>query len=158
MSFDKEMITPAKLKELRDQLGYSNQQMADLLGISSQTWLNKISASSNSGKISKLEFEFLLLLAGSHPDYKIEKVNEKTFSIEKSIELATSYRKEYGYVGKAGVVIVYKDEVQGWCNELRDPQQWVAGCFAIDEQGNYWTSIAGNDYDGALMWLPMKEV
>ncbi|WON75544.1 helix-turn-helix transcriptional regulator [Serratia sp. UGAL515B_01] len=74
MHFDKSMITPEKLKELRDQLGYSNHEMAQVLGISDQTWLNKISAKSNSGKISKLEYEFLLLLVNQHPKYKIKKM------------------------------------------------------------------------------------
>ena len=73
MRFDKSMITPEKLKELRDQLGYSNHEMAQLLGIGDQTWLNKISATSNSGKISKLEYEFLLLLVNHHPEYKVTK-------------------------------------------------------------------------------------
>lgn len=71
MHFDKSIITPEKLKELRDQLGYSNHEMAKLLGVSDQTWLNKISATSNSGKISKLEYEFFLLLVNKHPEYKI---------------------------------------------------------------------------------------
>jgi transcriptional regulator with XRE-family HTH domain len=71
MHFDKSTITPEKLKEFRDQLGYSNHEMAKLLGISDQTWLNKISAKSNSGKISKLEYEFFLLLTKQHPEYKI---------------------------------------------------------------------------------------
>lgn len=73
MKFDKTIITPGKLKELRDQLGYNNQQMSELLGISEQTWKNKITGSS-SGGIGKLEYEFILLLAGNHPDFKIFKL------------------------------------------------------------------------------------
>lgn len=73
MRFDKSIVTPERLKELRDQIGYSNHEMAQLLGVSEQTWWNKISAKSNSGKISKLEYEFLLLLVNQHTQYKITK-------------------------------------------------------------------------------------
>lgn len=70
MQFDKTIITKETLINLRDSLGYNNSQMAQLLGISEKTWKNKIS-NGNSGKINKLEYEFLLLLAGKHPDYSI---------------------------------------------------------------------------------------
>lgn len=73
------------------------------------------------------------------------------------IKLAQLWRSENDYARKGGVVIVFNNEVAGWCNELRDPQHWIAGCVAIDEESNCWVAIAGNDYDGALMWLPMRE-
>jgi len=38
-------------------------------------------------------------------------------------------------------------------NELRDPAHWVAGCVAVDETGQRWQTIAGDDANGALMWL-----
>ncbi|EMQ5760185.1 antitoxin Xre-like helix-turn-helix domain-containing protein [Proteus mirabilis] len=68
MKFDKKDITKETLKNLRSELNYNNAQMADLLGISEKTWKNKISGE---GKISKLEYEFMLLLIDKHPDYKI---------------------------------------------------------------------------------------
>ena len=71
MQFDKSIITKELLIGLRDSLGYNNAQMADLLGISEQTWKNKISGES-SGKINKLEYEFLLLLVDKHPNYIIK--------------------------------------------------------------------------------------
>lgn len=70
MKFEKSKVTPDKLKELREQLGYTNAQMADLLGITEQTWKNKLSGSS-SGSIGKLEYEFLLLLADKHPKFTL---------------------------------------------------------------------------------------
>lgn len=72
MQFDKSIITKELLIELRDSLGYNNAQMADLLGISEKTWKNKIS-DGNSGKLNKLEYEFLLMLVDKHPDYVIKK-------------------------------------------------------------------------------------
>lgn len=72
MQFDKSIITKELLIRLRDSLGYNNAQMADLLGISEKTWKNKIS-DGNSGKLNKLEYEFLLMLVDKHPDYVVKK-------------------------------------------------------------------------------------
>jgi hypothetical protein len=69
------------------------------------------------------------------------------------INVAMEWRKERGYKGRGGVVVVYQGEVQGWMNELRDPAHWVAGCVAVDETGQRWQTIAGDDANGALMWL-----
>lgn len=52
-----------------------------------------------------------------------------------------------------GVVIINKHgEPCGWTNKLRDPQSWEPGCIAVEENGNCWTAIGGNDYDGATYW------
>lgn len=66
---------------------------------------------------------------------------------------AQQWRITNGYVDKAGVVVIFNGEVQGWVNELRNPEHWVSGCFAVNEQGEIWQTIAGNSDDGALMWL-----
>ena len=71
------------------------------------------------------------------------------------VKLAAAWRQERGYIGRGGVVVVYRGEVQGWVNELRDPAHWVAGCIAVDEAGCRWQTIAGNEAAGALMWLPL---
>ncbi|MBO1520434.1 hypothetical protein [Oceanisphaera pacifica] len=73
-------------------------------------------------------------------------------------EHAARWRVVNGYIGKGGVVIIHQDKVQGWVNELRNPEHWVSGCTAIDERGRTWTAIAGNDNNGALFWLPSHPV
>lgn len=65
-------VTADMLIEVRDAIGYNNQQMADLLGISEKTWLNRISATGTAARISPLEYQFLLLLADRHPNYIIK--------------------------------------------------------------------------------------
>lgn len=70
------------------------------------------------------------------------------------IDDARRYRESENLVGKGGVIVLFRGEVQGWVNELRNPEHWQPGCVAVDEQGRTWTTIAGNEYDGALMWLP----
>jgi DNA-binding CsgD family transcriptional regulator len=65
-------ITANILIEIRDAIGYSNQQMAELLGISEKTWLNRISATGTAARISPLEYQYLLLLADRHPNYIIK--------------------------------------------------------------------------------------
>lgn len=70
-------------------------------------------------------------------------------------KLATQWWQEQGYTGRGGVVVVYRGEVQGWVNELRDPAHWVAGCVAVDEAGQQWQAIACNEAAGAMMWQPL---
>lgn len=43
-------------------------------------------------------------------------------------------------------------------NQLRNPEHWRPGCIAVDEQGRTWTTIAGSERDGALMWLANYEL
>lgn len=69
------------------------------------------------------------------------------------IHKAQQWRITNGYVDKAGVVVIFNGEVQGWVNELRNPEPWAPGCLAINKRGEMWQTIAGNSEDGALMWL-----
>ncbi|THJ45013.1 hypothetical protein [Aeromonas veronii] len=72
-------------------------------------------------------------------------------------QLASEWRQEQGFNGRGGVVIVFQGEVQGWVNELRDPEHWLSGCVAIDEAGQQWQTIAGSENAGAFMWLPLGD-
>ena len=69
--------------------------------------------------------------------------------------IAQTWRKQNGYVGKGGFVVLWDGEVQSWCNELRDPGHWQPGCIAVNEKGGCWRSIFGNEETGALMWLEL---
>lgn len=73
------------------------------------------------------------------------------------IEIAAKWRKENDYVNKEGVLIIYNGEVQSWVNVLRNPEHWVSGCYAISENNEIWQTIAGDEYNGALMWLRIFE-
>ncbi|WP_323144904.1 hypothetical protein [Massilia phyllosphaerae] len=70
------------------------------------------------------------------------------------IEAAKQWRERFGYVGRAGVIVVYDGEGQSWVNELRNPEHWRPGCVAVDEAGNTWTAVAGDEQNGASMWMP----
>lgn len=67
---------------------------------------------------------------------------------------ACRWRTQWDYVGRGGVVALFEGKAQGWVNELRNPEHWQPGCVAVDEQGRSWTTIAGNEREWALMWLP----
>lgn len=69
-------------------------------------------------------------------------------------QIANTYRNETGRRG--GVVVIYDGQVSGWMNELRDPQHWCPGCIAVDQDGNQWQAVGGNDYDGANEWKSGK--
>lgn len=66
--------------------------------------------------------------------------------------IAAQWRQDNGYVDKGGVIIIYRDQVQGWVNELRDPSSWRPGCIAVDSDDNQWLAVGGNEYDGAAEW------
>lgn len=64
--------------------------------------------------------------------------------------LVREYLAERGYSG--GHVIFYLGEICGWRKELSEAGGWRPGCIAVDEQGNRWGAMGGNDYDGAERW------
>ena len=74
-------------------------------------------------------------------------MSEKT-----TMEEAQEWREEYGYTGKGGVVVLWAGEAQGWLCELRAPHRWQPGCVAVDEDGNEWVAVGGNQNSGAERW------
>ncbi|MEQ5394089.1 helix-turn-helix transcriptional regulator [Proteus sp. fly-1013] len=60
-----------ELKRLRDKLGLSNSELAELMGLSEQTIKNRIASDFNKKTASKLEIEFLKLLANEHEKFTI---------------------------------------------------------------------------------------
>lgn len=65
---------------------------------------------------------------------------------------AHQWREKMGYTGKGGVIVFWHGELQGWVNELRDPESWQPGCIAIDERGRQWEATGGDNYNGATNW------
>jgi hypothetical protein len=49
--------------------------------------------------------------------------------LEKIVLLASRWRQESKRTG--GLVVVYRGDVQGWIDTLRDPQNWMPGCVAV---------------------------
>ncbi len=43
------------------------------------------------------------------------------------IDDARRYRERDALVGKGGVVVFFEGEVQGWVNQLRNPEHWRPG-------------------------------
>lgn len=72
-------------------------------------------------------------------------------------DLAREWRVKWGYVGRGGLVLVYEDEIQGWLDRLRDPDHWIPGVIAFDEDGNSWLT-AGGTRAGADKWVPNLRV
>jgi len=73
-------------------------------------------------------------------------------------EIARAWREEKGYTGRGGVIVIHDGIVNSWVDMLRNPEHWVPGCAAIDESGKSWVTIAGNERDGALVWLPRHPI
>jgi hypothetical protein len=69
--------------------------------------------------------------------------------------LAKKWRAEQGFTGRGGVIVIFDGIVNSWVNELRDPDHWVPGCIAVDESGNRWMSVGGNERTGAERWRPL---
>lgn len=68
-------------------------------------------------------------------------------------ELADSWRRKNGYADKGGVVVVFDGIVQGWVNELRNPEHWQPGCVAVDAHGAEFAAKGGDARDGAQRWV-----
>ncbi|HAR46241.1 MAG TPA: hypothetical protein DCS05_08770 [Nitrospiraceae bacterium] len=71
-------------------------------------------------------------------------------------ERASKWRSDNGYAGRGGVIVIFGGEVNGWVNELREPNHWRPGCIAVDESGREWQTRGGNAADGAVYWEPVK--
>lgn len=78
MSCDPSSYTAEQLRQLQVLTELSNEQIAEVLGISPKTWMNRISqGSETAGRMKKAEIEFLLLLAGIHPEYELNRRSVK---------------------------------------------------------------------------------
>jgi hypothetical protein len=69
-----------------------------------------------------------------------------------AVVAALNWRRQHGYGGVGGVVVLFDGEVQGWVNELRNPEQWQPSCVAVNEAGDTWVSTGGDEQIGARMW------
>lgn len=78
-------------------------------------------------------------------------------NIDKLVKKAIKWRKERARL-VGGVVILFEGDVQGWCNELRNPEHWQPGCVAVDVNLACWQAVGGNEYDGAERWQPISVV
>lgn len=69
------IASPEEVKRLRKKSGLKNREMAEFMGIGISSWQKKEIAvtSGNHNAISKAEYHLLLLLAGEHPDFILEK-------------------------------------------------------------------------------------
>ena len=69
-------------------------------------------------------------------------------------EIARRWREAERKQG--GVVIVHagSSEVSGWVNELRKPEEWEPGVFAVQEDGRIWRAEGGDWQRGATSWQP----
>lgn len=55
-----------------------------------------------------------------------------------------------------GVVLVWRGEVYGWKNELRDPASERPGAYAVDKAGLVFQAQGGDDYNGAKAWVAVN--
>lgn len=74
-----------------------------------------------------------------------------------TLRISTQWRRENGYQGRGGVVVLFDSEVQGWCRQLRDLDHWRPGCIAINEAGQHWEAIGGNELFGAQDWRRLED-
>ncbi|ELR5578979.1 XRE family transcriptional regulator [Escherichia coli] len=70
---------PSTVKALRLEAGLTQKECSLIYGVGIRTWQKKEEENTqNSQKLSKVEFEYLLLLAGEHPDYVLNKRNNSS--------------------------------------------------------------------------------
>lgn len=54
---------------------------------------------------------------------------------------------------QGGIVMIWEGEVYAWKNEVRDPQCERRGVYAVDEAGQIFIALGGDDYNGAERWV-----
>ena len=70
--------TPENIKKLRKKIGLTQTECGEIFGVGLSTWQKKEAKTHNQLNLSKGEFEYLLLLAGEHPEYVLCKRGNKT--------------------------------------------------------------------------------
>lgn len=65
---------------------------------------------------------------------------------------ALDWRMENGYVDQRGVVVFFGCTVQSWVDQLRNPEHWQPGCIAVNEDGDTWITVGGDERSGATTW------
>ena len=69
--------TPENIRLIRKKIGMTQTECAKLFGISLRSWQRReANGTVKDIQISKIEYEHLLLLAGEHPDFVLEKRNK----------------------------------------------------------------------------------
>lgn len=74
--------TPDNIKVLRKKIGLTQKECAEMFGISPRSWRRKEEPQTTASNtaLSPIEFTYLLLLAGEHPDFILEKRNKEVAS------------------------------------------------------------------------------
>ncbi|HFO7682285.1 TPA: helix-turn-helix domain-containing protein, partial [Escherichia coli] len=70
--------TPENIKKLRKKIGLTQTECGEIFGVGLSTWQKKEAKTHNQLNLSKGEFEYLLLLAGEHPEYVLCKRGNMT--------------------------------------------------------------------------------
>lgn len=55
-----------------------------------------------------------------------------------------------------GVVLIWKGQVYGWKDSLRDASQERPGAYAVDEAGHVFIAEGGDDDIGAKCWASVE--
>lgn len=74
-------------------------------------------------------------------------------------DIAAKFRDDHGYSGRGGVVVVFLGEACGWVDKLRNPEHWLVGAIAVDEEGNKWRAVGRTSSDdSASAWELIRPV
>ena len=74
--------TPENIKRLRKKIGLTQKECAEIFSMNPRTWRRKEEpvGTASGTTLTQIEFKFLLLLAGEHPDYILCKRNSDSGS------------------------------------------------------------------------------
>lgn len=69
--------SPENIKVLRKKIGLTQKECAEMFGMTARSWRRKEEPQTTASNttLSPIEFNYLLLLAGEHPDYVLCKRN-----------------------------------------------------------------------------------
>lgn len=73
--------------------------------------------------------------------------------------LAKRYRTDgREYERHGGYVLIEDRAAYGWKKFLDQPEREKPGALAVDEGGNVWQAVGGDDYNGARRWVPITQI
>ena len=108
----------SEVAELRERIGLTQSQMAEIMGLSLSTWQRKESDNAKKLVETKIaEFNFLLLLAGLHPEYQLGNRDlENVLKRKSTAPEVTALREKLG-LSREAMAKLFGYSLSGWSSK-----------------------------------------
>jgi len=73
------------------------------------------------------------------------------------VDIAEAWRQKNQEHVDSGVVLIWRGEVYGWKNILRDASHERPGSIAVDAEGHVFIAAGRSDFNRAKCWVVFEE-